>query len=50
VTDKNGQLLGTVSESELNRKVGGLGHDPKIELAMEGRLISPCQIAQSITC
>jgi CBS-domain-containing membrane protein len=33
VTDKNGQLLGTVSESELNRKVGGLGHDPKIELA-----------------
>jgi CBS-domain-containing membrane protein len=33
VTDTNGQLLGTVSESELNRKVGGLGHDPKIELA-----------------
>jgi IMP dehydrogenase len=33
VTDKNGQLLGTVSEPELNRKVGGLGHDPKIELA-----------------
>jgi CBS domain-containing protein len=33
VTDKNGQLLGTVSESELNRKVGGFGHDPKIELA-----------------
>jgi CBS domain-containing protein len=26
------QLLGTVSESELNRKVGGFGHDPKIEL------------------
>jgi len=25
VTDKNGQLLGTVSESELNRKVGGFG-------------------------
>ena len=33
VTDKNGQLLGTVSESELNRKVGGFGHDPKTELA-----------------
>ena len=36
VTDKNGQLLGTVSESELNRKVGGFGHDPKIELARAG--------------
>ena len=36
VTDKNGQLLGTVSESELNRKVGGFGHDPKIELAQTG--------------
>jgi CBS domain-containing protein len=36
VTDKNGQLLGTVSESELNRKVGGFGHDPKIELARTG--------------
>jgi CBS domain-containing protein len=33
VTDTNGRLLGTVSESELNRKVGGFGHDPKIELA-----------------
>jgi predicted transcriptional regulator len=33
VTDKNGQFLGTLSESELNRKVGGFGHDPKIELA-----------------
>ena len=32
VTDRNGKLLGTVSESELNRKVGGFGHDPKIEL------------------
>jgi CBS-domain-containing membrane protein len=31
--DKDGQLLGTVSASELNRKVGGFGHDPKIELA-----------------
>jgi CBS-domain-containing membrane protein len=32
VTDQNGQLIGTVSESELNRKVGGFGHDPKTEL------------------
>ena len=32
VTDQNGQLIGTVSQSELNRKVGGFGHDPKIEL------------------
>jgi CBS domain-containing protein len=41
VTDKNGQLLGTVSESELSRKVGGFGHDPKIELALswEKRMI-----------
>jgi CBS-domain-containing membrane protein len=36
VIDKTGQLLGTVSESELNRKVGGFGHDPKIELARTG--------------
>jgi CBS-domain-containing membrane protein len=33
VIDRNGRLLGTVSEKELNRKVGGFGHDPKIELA-----------------
>src|SRR5260221_12268590 len=33
VTDKDGQLLGTVSASELNRKVGRFGHAPKIELA-----------------
>jgi CBS-domain-containing membrane protein len=32
VTDQKGQLIGTVCESELNRKVGGFGHDPKIEL------------------
>jgi CBS domain-containing protein len=32
VTDQDGQLIGTVSESELHRKVGGFGHDPKIEL------------------
>jgi CBS-domain-containing membrane protein len=33
VIDRNGRLLGTVSEKELNRQVGGFGHDPKIELA-----------------
>lgn len=33
-TDKNGQLLGTGSKSALNRKAGGFGHDPKIELAL----------------
>jgi CBS-domain-containing membrane protein len=33
VIDQHGELLGTVSESELNRKVGGFGHDPKTELA-----------------
>ena len=32
MTDKDGQLLGTVSVAELNRKVGGLVQDPKIEL------------------
>jgi CBS domain-containing protein len=32
VTDQNGHLIGTVSESELNRKVGGFGHDPKLQL------------------
>jgi IMP dehydrogenase len=31
VTDQRGELLGTVSSSEMNRKVGGLGHDPKTE-------------------
>jgi CBS-domain-containing membrane protein len=36
VTDQYGQLIGTVSESELNRKVGGFGHDPKIELTQTG--------------
>jgi CBS-domain-containing membrane protein len=36
VTDQKGQLIGTVSQSELNRKVGGFGHDPKIELTQTG--------------
>ena len=31
VTNQRGELLGTVSSNELNRKVGGLGHDPKTE-------------------
>ena len=31
VTDQRGELLGTVSSNEMNRKVGGLGHDPKTE-------------------
>ena len=29
VTDEESKLLGVVSREELNRKVGGLGHDPK---------------------
>jgi len=29
VIDEQSKLLGTVSRAELNRKVGGLGHDPK---------------------
>jgi CBS domain-containing protein len=31
VTNQHGELLGTVSSNEMNRKVGGLGHDPKTE-------------------
>jgi CBS domain-containing protein len=31
VTNQRGDLLGTVSSNEMNRKVGGLGHDPKTE-------------------
>ena len=31
VTNQGGELLGTVSSNEMNRKVGGLGHDPKTE-------------------
>jgi len=31
ITNQRGELLGTVSSNEMNRKVGGLGHDPKIE-------------------
>ena len=29
VTDQRGELLGAVSKNEMNRKVGGMGHDPK---------------------
>jgi len=28
VTDQGGKLLGSVSKNQMNRKVGGLGHDP----------------------
>jgi CBS domain-containing protein len=28
VTDQGGKLLGRVSKNQMNRKVGGLGHDP----------------------
>ena len=31
VTNQRGELLGTASSNEMNRKVGGLGHDPKTE-------------------
>ena len=29
VTDQGGKLLGGVSKNQMNRKVGGLGHDPE---------------------
>lgn len=32
VTNRNGELLGTVSKEQMNRKVGGLGHDPETEV------------------
>jgi len=31
VTNQRGELLGNVSSNEMNRKVGGMGHDPKTE-------------------
>src|SRR5438874_2957598 len=31
VIDQRGELLGTVSKNQMNRKVGGFGHDPKTE-------------------
>jgi CBS domain-containing protein len=31
VTNQRGELLGAVSKNEMNRKVGGMGHDPKTE-------------------
>src|SRR6266571_7830502 len=31
VIDQRGELLGTVSKNNMNRNVGGLGHDPKTE-------------------
>ena len=38
VTSEDGKLLGSVSKDEMNRKVGGLGHDPEawpVELQVE---------------
>src|SRR5205809_1253411 len=32
VTDQRGELLGAMAKNEMNRKVGGMGHDPKTEL------------------
>src|ERR1700736_6910140 len=29
VTDQDGKLLGGVSKNQMNRKIGGLGHDPQ---------------------
>src|SRR5213592_2494392 len=31
VIDQRGELLGTVSKNQMNRKVGGFGHDPETE-------------------
>ena len=31
VTDDRGELLGTLAKNKMNRRVGGLGHDPKTE-------------------
>src|SRR5438477_9980233 len=31
VIDRRGELLGTVSKDQMNRKVGGFGHDPTTE-------------------
>jgi CBS domain-containing protein len=31
VANERGELLGTLSRREMNRKVGGLGHDPETE-------------------
>src|SRR5204863_5594157 len=31
VIDQRGKLLGTVSKNQMNREVGGFGHDPRTE-------------------
>jgi CBS domain-containing protein len=31
VTDSNGKLVGSVCKTNMNRNVGGLGHDPRTE-------------------
>ena len=43
VTDPGGKLLGTVSKDEMNRKVGGFGHDPQTEP------LEP-QVDKDVTC
>src|SRR4026208_1874225 len=47
VTNQRGELLGTVSSNEMNRKVGGLGHDPKTE-PVEGKWKKRMSIASKI--
>jgi CBS domain-containing protein len=40
VTDERGELVGAVSKDGMNRKVGGLGHDPKTE-SVGGQVETP---------
>jgi signal-transduction protein with cAMP-binding, CBS, and nucleotidyltransferase domain len=40
VTNESGKLLGSVSKEQMNRKVGGLGHDPKT-FAVEPQVEKP---------
>ena len=47
VTNQRGELLGTVSSNEMNRKVGGLGHDPKTE-PVEAQVEKTISIASKI--
>src|SRR5678815_2807835 len=53
VTNQRGELLGTVSSNEMNRKVGGLGHDPKtepIEAQVEKNNVQTVAEAEQIMC
>lgn len=47
VTNQRGELLGTVSSTEINRKVGGFGHDPKTE-PVEAQVEKRMSIASKI--